>query len=50
MLRKALISGILICLMFCLGGCNAFRGLGKDVQGLGRGIEDLSNAEVYWAE
>ena len=50
MIRKALLFSIIVFIVFCSAGCNTFRGVGQDVQELGHGIEDLSNAEVYWVD
>jgi len=48
MIKKIIFVVALLIVMLSLAGCNTFRGMGKDIQTLGEGVEDMSRAEVRW--
>ncbi|MEW6714394.1 MAG: entericidin A/B family lipoprotein [Nitrospirota bacterium] len=42
MIRKLAVAITLICCLAALTACNTMKGFGKDVQGLGEKIEEVS--------
>lgn len=48
MIKTIILFLVLFFSIFMFSGCNTFRGFAQDVQELGQGMEDVSQAEIRW--